>query len=295
MSRLLITGGSGFIGRNLVDHWGKRHEVFAPSRSELNLLDACAVRNYVEAHRFDVVVHSATERSNRRVGSAQELLENNCRMFFNLERNWQAFGRMLFLSSGAVYDRAHWRSRMSEDYFDTHVPGDDYGFSKYICAKAVDGAERIYELRLFGVFGPYEDWQVRFLSNACCRAIWDLPVLIRRNVLFDYLDVEDLSRILERFFAGDLRQRHYNICSGRSFDLKTLAAKVVAASGQNLEILTIDDNPGIEYGGDNRAMLEELPGFCLRDMDDSIGSLYRWYEERKTTIDPALLRFDDKK
>src|ERR1035438_9460187 len=87
---------------------------------------------------------------------------------------------MFFLSSGAIYDRAHWHARMSEEDFDRHIPTDDYGFSKYICAKAVDGMERVTEVRLFGVFGPYEDWRVRFISKACCRAVWDMPVVIRQ-------------------------------------------------------------------------------------------------------------------
>ena len=64
--------------------------------------------------------------------------------------------------------------------------------------------DRVYELRLFGVFGPYEDWQVRFLSNACARAVWDMPLVIRQNVFFDYLDVDDLGRILELMFCRSL-------------------------------------------------------------------------------------------
>lgn len=291
--KVLITGGSGFIGRNLAEQFAGSHEVAAPSRIELDLLDSVAVRAYLERHRFDVVIHAATDRSNRKLGAGPDLLSHNCRMFFNLARNEQAFGRMLLLSSGAVYDRAHWRPRMSEDYFDTHVPRDDYGFSKYICAKAVDALERTYELRLFGVFGPHEDWQVRFLSNACCRAVWDLPVIIRQNVYFDYLDVEDLGCIVERFLRATPQHRHYNVCSGRPTELRTLAYKVVATSGKNLPITVRTDGLGIEYSGDNTRLLSELSGYRFHEMDDSVARLYRWYEERKCSIDPALLGFDE--
>ena len=290
--KILITGGSGFIGKNLAAQYAGRFEVDAPARAELDLLDAGAVRAYLQHHHFDTVIHAATGRSTRKLGTAPDLLNRNCRMFFNLARNSQVFGRMLFLSSGAVYDRAHWRPMFTEDDFDTHVPADDYGFSKYICAKAVDGMEGTTELRLFGVFGPHEDWQVRFISNACCRAVWDMPLVIRQNVFFDYLDVADLGRILECFAAKPLRYRHYNICTGHAVDLKTLAQKVAAASGKNLPIEIRNPGLGNEYSGRNSRMLSEIPDFQFRDIDEAVARLYSWYEGRKSVIDPALLRFD---
>ena len=62
------------------------------------------------------------------------------------------------------------------------MPGDAYGFSKYICAKYIERSERILDLRLFGVFGPYEDYTVRFISNACCRVLKGLPIVLRQDV-----------------------------------------------------------------------------------------------------------------
>jgi GDP-L-fucose synthase len=290
--KILVTGGSGFIGRNLAEQYARRHEIAAPSRAELNLLDAGAVQTYLEHHRFDLVIHAATDRSTRRSGGGPELLHRNCRMFLNLARNQQAFGRMLFLSSGAVYDREHAGPLVCEDDFDARVPADDYGFSKYICAKACAGMERVYELRLFGVFGRFEDWQVRFISNACCRAVWDMPIVLRQNVFFDYLDVEDLAPILECFAVKTLRYRHYNVCTGRAVDLLSLARTVLAAAGKSLEISILNEGLGNEYSGSNARMLAELPGFRFREIEDSTTALFQWYSARKGEIDPALLRFD---
>jgi len=104
--------------------------------------------------------------------------------------------------------------------------------------------------------------------------------------------VEDLGRVLECFAVKSLRHRHYNICSGRRWDLETLAGKVVAASGKRLDIRVANPGFGNEYSGANARMLSEIPGFQFRDMDDSVARLYRWYEGRKSAIDPALLRFD---
>ena len=37
--RILLTGGGGFIGRNLNEHLSREHEVLAPSHSQLDLSD----------------------------------------------------------------------------------------------------------------------------------------------------------------------------------------------------------------------------------------------------------------
>jgi GDP-L-fucose synthase len=153
--------------------------------------------------------------------------------------------------------------------------------------------DRVYDLRLFGVFGPHEDWRVRFISNACCRAVLGLPIVVRQNARFDYLNVEDLGWILECFLAKPLQHRQYNVCTGRSLDLLTLAQKVVRASGQDLPIVVKKEGMGTECSGDAARMLAEIPDFQFREIDDSIARLYRWYEERKEFIDPALLSFDE--
>lgn len=60
---------------------------------------------------------------------------------------------MIYFGSGAEYDRSNNIPNMSEDYFDTSVPKDAYGLSKYIMAKACLNQKNIYELCLFGVYG----------------------------------------------------------------------------------------------------------------------------------------------
>ena len=290
--KVLITGGGGFIGRNLRESLTGQYELLAPTRAELDLLDDEAVRRYLQRHRFDAVVHAGTVRANRRIGAPPALMQQNCRMFFNLARNPDAFGKLLFLNSGAVYDRRTPVVRVAETSFDRGVPADPYGLAKYICAQHIAQSANLFDLRLFGVFGPYEDWEIRFLSNACCRAVWDLPVLLKRNARFDYLDVADLAAVVRWFIEGQPRHRAYNVCTGRAIDLTAFARKVIWASGKNLNVVVQEPGLGDEYSGDNRRLMEEMAAFRFRSPDDSIMSLYRWYSDRKREIDPERLHFD---
>jgi UDP-glucose 4-epimerase len=289
--KVLVTGGSGFIGRNLVEHLSGHHEVSAPSRAELDLLDEDAVCRYLRRGGFDAIVHAGSVRASRRLGAAPDLLDHNVRMFVNLARNHDAFGRMLFLSSGAVYDRRYPAPLVREEQYGRHVPLDPYGFSKYICTQFMESVPNVFDLRLFAVFGPHEDWQIRFISNACCRAVWDLPVIVRRHTMFDFLDVADLAKIVSWFLNARPRERAYNVCSGDPIDLAVLGDKVVRASGKDLLVVVREEGWGAEYSGSSERLKAELP-FRLRPIDDSIRELYAWYVDRKNEIDPERLHFD---
>ncbi|HEX9093361.1 MAG TPA: NAD-dependent epimerase/dehydratase family protein, partial [Coriobacteriia bacterium] len=84
---VMITGGSGFIGRNLVEALQDRYEVLAPRHSELELADDEAVRLYLRHNRPDVIVHGATKPAHRNAKDLSGIVEANTRMFFNLARD----------------------------------------------------------------------------------------------------------------------------------------------------------------------------------------------------------------
>jgi UDP-glucose 4-epimerase len=130
--KILVTGGSGFIGKNLAEFLAPNYEVSAPTRLELDLVDTKAVRDYLAANQFDVVVHSATGKTNRKT-VVPDLFKINCRMFFNFARNRDLYGKLLHYGSGAEFGVR--TPLMPESFFDAHVPQDDYGFAKYIAAQ----------------------------------------------------------------------------------------------------------------------------------------------------------------
>jgi len=294
--RILITGGSGFIGRNLAEQLASTYAVLAPSSAELDLLNEQAVCEYLSVHRFDVIVHAATTRSNRRVAAPPDMLDRNCRMFFNLARNQGQFGKMIHFGSGAEYDRVQLPARVREDYFDTHVPKDAYGFSKYICAKYIERSDRIVDLRLFGVFGAYEDYTVRFISNACCRALKGLPIVLRQDIVFDYLYVKDLVKLTRWFIENNARHKAYNVCTGHPAALTELARVIarvsVQVSGRKPNVSVMTEGMELEYSADNSRMLTEMGAYRFWDLEDAIGDLYAWYEQCEE-LDVESLRFDE--
>jgi GDP-L-fucose synthase len=286
---LLITGGSGFIGKNLTEQLGFEFELLAPTHRELELLDEDAVSRFFRDHRINVVIHSAIKPGHRAAQDPTNLVFNNTRMFFNLTRNADRFDKLIFLSSGAVYDMRYYQPKMKEDYFDVHVPADETGFSKYICAKYAALSDKVIELRPFGVFGKHENWQIRFVSNMICKALFDLPLTMHQNRRFDYVYVDDLVAVIRYFVLNEPKYNTYNVTPDSTIELVALAEKVIKLSGKALKIRVAQDGVGVEYSGDNSRLRGEIPHLFFTSYDQAIRELYAWYEANKHAIDRELL------
>jgi GDP-L-fucose synthase len=109
--RILLTGSAGMVGRNVKEAPGATaHEVFAPTRRELDLSDRTQVLEYMKDKKPDMVIHTAgrvggiTANMNAQV---EFLIEN-----FDLGRNvigsamQVGVPRLLNLASSCMYPRA---------------------------------------------------------------------------------------------------------------------------------------------------------------------------------------------
>lgn len=291
--KILLTGGSGFIGRNILESYlADEHTFYAPRHNELDLLDENAVRGFFSTHDIDIVIHGAVRPGHRNAADRSGQLFHNTRMFFNIARNADRFNKLIFIGSGLVYDLRHYVPKMKEEYFDANVPADEGGFSKYITAKYIEKTDNIVELRIFGVFGRYEDYAIRFISNAICKTLYDLPITIRQNRRFDYIYIEDLMPILDYFIHHNTTCKSYNVTPDHAVELKQLAETVRAVSGKDVPIIIAQDGMGIEYSGDNRRLREEIPSLTFKPLDEAIRELTLWYEKNIHAMNRALLLTD---
>lgn len=290
--KILITGGSGFIGRNLSEGLSEKYEVLAPTHSQLELLNDEAIQNFLKKSQVDIIIHAAVCPGHRNAKTPANQLFNNCRMFFNLARNSNLFQKMIILSSGLVYDQRYYQPKMREEYFNEHVPIDEGGFSKYIIAKYIENSDKIIELRIFGIFGKYEDYSIRFISNMICKTLFDLPLTMKQNRKFDYIYINDLIPIVDYFINNRAKFRAYNVTPDKSVELSTLAEKVKRISGKNLPIIIAKSGMGVEYSGEDFRLRQEIGDIQFMPIDQAIGELYEWYAKNQNMIDRNGLMVD---
>lgn len=287
--KILITGATGFVGRNVKEYLKKNtnYDVYYPNSSELNCLDENTVKDYLQEHLFDIVLHFAVYGDGiDKSKDGTKATEYNLRIFLNFARCSHLYGRMIYTGSGAEYDKRFPIHMVREEEIGKTLPIDAYGLMKYTVGQMIEKSDNIYNLRLFGIFGPYEYWKTKFISNICCKAIKGLPLSIRRNCLFDYLWIDDFSRILLRFIeVSEPRYHTYNAVSGKTVSLYGLAEMVKKISGLDQSIYVCQDGMANEYTASNARIMQEISDFKYTDMEQSIKKLFTYYKEHEAEID----------
>lgn len=289
MKKILITGGSGFIGGNAYEYLKNlgKYEVYAPNSSELDCIDENAVREYLKKNHFDIVLHFAVYGDGiDRKKDGSKILEYNLRMFHNFFQCSDLYGRMIYTGSGAEYDKRFPICSVREDDIGRTVPVDQYGLMKYTVGKIIENSNNIYNCRVFGIFGRNEYWPVKFISNVCCKALYDLPLTIRQNVYFDYMWIDDFLKTIEVFMEMKQPEYHtYNIVSGERIDLVSICDYVKKAAKKDLRTIICKDGLANEYTANNDRIKSEIPDFSITSIEKTIQSLYKWYQSKQDSID----------
>ncbi|MGE4232305.1 MAG: NAD-dependent epimerase/dehydratase family protein [Bacteriovoracia bacterium] len=292
--KVLVTGSEGFVGKNLVEQLKtKDYKVLHPTCTELDLTDEEKVKEYLSSYDLEVIVHSATTL---RIGTSYppKTCENNLRMFFNLQKNLRHGVRLINFGSGSEYDRRFWYPKMPESFFGSHVPLDEHSYAKYLISKYIEDTdhENLLNLRIFGIYGRYEDYRYKFISNMIAKNILKQPITINANVFYDYVYIDDFVKIVELFLNKEkTKYKTFNITPSQPVDLLTLAQFVNKVSSFTSEIRILNSELGTEYSGDNTRLVSELGNFQFMSHEDSIKDLYAFYKGIEDSIDaPSVIK-----
>lgn len=293
MKRIVLTGGTGFIGRNLLESsLIERYEILAPTRKEMDLLDEQSVNDFLSDNQCDVLIHSAIKPANRAASELSRIYADNSRMFFNLIQNRQAFTRLIHLGSGSGYDMRYYFPKLKETDFGKHVPADELGLYKYMVGKFAEIDHCVVDLRIFGIYGKYEDYSIRFISNMICKALHGLPLTIKQDRYFDYIFVEDLPEILAYFINNVPKFSSYNITPSKSIRLSQIAQMVLSIGDLDLPIVINESGLGKEYSGDNTRLQQEIGELRLTRIEEGISKLFMYYKGNIDSIDVTKLKYD---
>lgn len=272
--KILVTGGSGFIGKAFIKTYKKTFDIIAPSQEEMNLLDARSIDKVFSAHKFDAVVHLAGLPA---AGGETPLEADNLIMFKNIQYLAIARGvkKLITVGEGVEFDTSRPIVDYTEDMFGKYIPQDGYGLGRYLI-NLLAGKDKITTvLRLFDVYGVGgTQYPITKIVTAGSRG--KAKIVIDRDRVVSAISVDDAVKAIAAFIMRDYPKGDYNLVAADKMsylDIAKAVKRMVRRDGGDIEIVIKNPTPLPEYSASNAKLLEVVP-MTITSMQSGIKKLY---------------------
>jgi GDP-L-fucose synthase len=305
--RILVTGGSGFLGRAIVATARQQgYEVLAPRSNEFDLVTGAGLDTFMTAATrtgpVDAVIHSAAYYGGIGINVEQPatIFDRNTRMtlsVFELARRF-AVRKVLPIGSACAYP-GHFDAPMAEDDFwsgPLHESVEAYGFSKKIQMVGQRAYYKQYgiegnHLILSNLYGPHDIFDERrshvlaaliqkFVDATDQVTLWGDGSPVR-----EFIYVQDAAEaiVLALDLPHDLEP--INIGTGVPTPVWKLAALIADEVGFSGEIIWDTTRPnGSQFKVlDVTRMMAVLPWKPRYDLARGLRKTITWYRENNAT------------
>lgn len=273
--KILLTGSGGFIGKNLKAYLQNKYELLTPRSFELDLTNSTAVKEYFNSNDIDFVIHCGSTGGARGIQDKDTTIEDNLAMVNNILSNKKTSTNVILFGSGAMYDKTRSLHKVKEAQIGEVVPNDLYGKSKLLISEKIKNRQDVLMLNVFACYG-YGEKESRFPSYAINQVLRGKDIEINQNVVFDYLFVEDMEKIVEHFIQHFPKNKIINITPTKSSSLVEIANIVKDFSEKEIDIRILNPVMNNEYTGDNSLLLQNYPELSFSSLESGLKKLFEY-------------------
>jgi dolichol-phosphate mannosyltransferase len=301
--RVLVTGAGGFVGANLVRRLAEAgHETLAMVRPggdpwrldsfpdarviPLDLRDGDAVAQLLHREQPDAVFHLAAYGAYSRQQDSRLIAATDYTAFVTLVEACEQLGVPVLVNAGSSSEYGVKSEPPTEDA--SLEPSSDYAVAKAaasLYARHV-GRERGYRvvtLRLYSVYGPWED-PARFIPTLLVHARrGELPPLVAPHVAHDFIHVDDVVDAFLLAAAKPAAGAVYNVGSGTQTTIEDVVGVVSRIFGLTVQPRwgSMPDRPwdSASWQADPRLIERELGWRPTRSLEHGLEDLARWFEK----------------
>ncbi|MGO8951651.1 MAG: NAD-dependent epimerase/dehydratase family protein [Ktedonobacterales bacterium] len=315
MKRVIITGATGFVGANLARRLLlDGHEVHLLVRGGASLWRVAAIRHDVRWHEVDLgdsdtlarvvarigadwVFHLAAHGAYSTQADLHKMIATNLIATVNLVEACRQVGFEAFVHAGSSSEYGY--KDHAPDEHEWIDPNSDYAVTKAAATlfcryTAQRHCLHLVTLRLYSIYGPYEE-PTRLMPTLIVRGLEGrLPPLVRPDMARDYVYIDDANEALVRAAssAGQEPGAVYNVGTG----VQTALREVVEMTRRALAIQTEpvwgsmadrhwDTNVWVANSGKLQRTLGWRP---LYTIEQGFGSMIQWFSDHPELL--ALYR-----
>lgn len=267
---LLITGGNGYLARNLARYFLERNvSVFLlTSSKEIQSKDLKSCTCFfkpeeLKGFNFDIVIHSSWGGVSLNDRDCTEIQFNNfdytSRILSNLNLNY--LKKFIFFGSQAEYGPFY--GKISESF--ECVPSCNYGLFKKLTGEYLEFQSRIhrfefFHLRIFSIYGKDQSskWLIPSLISDIRKS--NNVVLKNPSKTINPLHINDFSNIINEFCTREIPSGIYNVCHSDSISIKDLSIVISDILNTEISIETHDTEDSFirSLVGDNQKLKQAI-------------------------------------
>ena len=317
MKKILITGGSGFIGTNLVNYliqkkynitnidklsYASTPEIFRKKKKNYSFynfnINNKKKLEKILLKKFNTIIHLAAESHvDRSIDNPKKFFEENAISTLNLyssileltKKNKISSPNIIHISTDEVYGSIN-KSSFKEN--SKLSPSSPYSASKAACDHIAESFLKTYNLkicilRLTNNYGPFQ-FPEKFIPTIITKILKNkkIPLYGKGQNEREWIFVEDSCKAIEKVMNRFINNKIYNIGSGirlKNYEVIRKILNKFKIKDFNNHIVNVKDRPGhdLRYALNSEMFFKTYHWKTQNTFEKGIEKTINWYKNNQ--------------